>query len=111
MAKEMDEELGDAGATNASIRQAKKAARPGKIGEAQPPPPPGNKGRSKAKRKAVGRLTSSKLGAFKSELGEKRPSGAVSREGMRARKGDVVSLSAKNKNRSSKSGKHTKGRK
>jgi ATP-dependent RNA helicase DDX27 len=112
---EDDEELGDRGATNASIRHMKKAIRPSKIGEPQTGLPK-KRGQDRKKGKATkgkgGKVKGfgfgQDLGDKKGRSGSKGTSGGP-REGMRANKGDSVSLSAK-KGRAPKGGKHAKGK-
>jgi ATP-dependent RNA helicase DDX27 len=87
LAAEEDEERGDIGAISASVRAAKKTQRPVKIGEAQPKR---QQAKKVAKRKkAAGRVTGA---SFERDLGQK---GA--REGVRARKGDVIAGIGKKK--------------
>lgn len=110
---EDDEELGDRGATNASIRQMKKAIRPSKIGEVQTGIPK-KRGKDKKKEKVTnGKGGKVKGFGFGQDLGDKKGrssgNGSGAREGMRAKKTDSVSLTAK-KGRAPKGGKHMKGK-
>ncbi|KDQ08490.1 hypothetical protein BOTBODRAFT_165934 [Botryobasidium botryosum FD-172 SS1] len=92
LAMEADEEFGDKGAVNASIRSAKKAALPKKIGEPLAP----TKKDKKRKDKKVVKKDKTRVGkvGFDSELGQRR-SGGASREGVRAKKTDSGILGGK----------------
>jgi ATP-dependent RNA helicase DDX27 len=81
-----DEELGDQKSLNASIRSAKKAARPAKIGV------PERGGLHTGKKKNKSSTKKSRRGStFESDLSQKsRP-----REGIRARRDDAVKLGNK----------------
>ncbi|KAF9229305.1 DEAD-domain-containing protein, partial [Gyrodon lividus] len=82
MAMEADKEFGDSNALNAAIRSAKKAARPGKMGN-----PPSKSLTQKAK------VTSRARGVFEQDLSGKRVRG----EGTRAKKGDAIGGMGKRK--------------
>lgn len=78
------EEDGDDGedrAVKASIRSAKKAARPAKIGVAERRPT-----RSKDKKRSRNKVVSRAGGAFDKDFGQKSGRG----EGVRAKKGDAI---------------------
>ncbi|KII94365.1 hypothetical protein PLICRDRAFT_133018 [Plicaturopsis crispa FD-325 SS-3] len=89
LAMQEDEEMGDSRALTASIRSAKKAARPQKIGIPEKRPP---KGKDKKSRKKV---TSRTGGAFERDLGQKQKPGRG--EGVRAKKGDAIGGMGKKK--------------
>ncbi|KAJ7169880.1 DEAD-domain-containing protein [Mycena filopes] len=80
LAMQEDEEMGDDRATQASIRSAKKSARPPKIGVLVPRPA------SKKAKKSPRKVTARTGGAFDRDLGQKGGSG----EGVRSKKGDSV---------------------
>jgi ATP-dependent RNA helicase DDX27 len=81
-----DEELGDQKSLNASIRSAKKAARPPKIGV------PERGGLHTAKKKSKASTKKPRTGgSFESDLSQK----SKQREGIRARRDDVVKLGNK----------------
>lgn len=90
MMKEADDEAGDAGAVMASIRAAKKEGRPKKIGVVDVKSKD-VKHRSKAGSAKKRRVTSKVGGAFDRDFGQK----GNAREGVRAKKGDKVSLHPK----------------
>ena len=87
---EDDDERGESGAIKAAVRSAKKAARPAKIGEPERRVMSTKKNKKKAARSKS--VTRSKAGAFEKELGQ-RPA----REGVRAKKGDVIGGMGKKK--------------
>ncbi|KAF4617460.1 hypothetical protein D9613_006091 [Agrocybe pediades] len=91
MIMEEDKELGDSKVLNASIRAAKKAARPAKIGEPEKKPSRPVKKKQKQKSGSKKPFTGS---LFDSELGQKAKA-TSSREGIRARKDDAVKLGKK----------------
>lgn len=93
MAMEEDEELGDAGAVQAAIRSAKKAARPTKIGV---PEKQKTKSKNKDKKSGPKRVTARAGGAFDRDYGQKVAVGGR-REGVRAKKGDAVGGMGKKK--------------
>jgi hypothetical protein len=99
---EDDEEIGGKGAIVASIREAKRAAKPPKITEDWKK----TNGRDKKKRKdskvgggAASKSKSKGKSFFDNEMGAK------SREGVRSKKGDHVSLNAGKKGKMGKAGK------
>lgn len=85
----MEEDEAESGAIRAAVRSAKKAIKPAKIGEAQ-------RGLPQTKKKAkTSKATKGKPrtgGRFDSEMGQ-RPA----REGVRAKKGDVIGGMGKKK--------------
>jgi len=85
-----DEELGDQKSVNASIRSAKKAARPPKIGV-----PERGGLHTRKKRNKSSTKKSRGVSAFESDLSQK----SKPREGIRAKKDDAVKLSNKTKRR------------
>jgi len=88
-----DEELGDQKSVNASIRSAKKAARPPKIGV-----PDRGALHTRKKRTKSSTKKSRGVSTFESDLGQKsKPRRA--QEGIRAKRDDVVKLSNKTKRR------------
>lgn len=88
MIMEEDKEFGDSKSMNASIRAAKKAARPAKIGVPEKKPSrPVKKHKSTAKKSRTDSV-------FSSELGQKAKA-TPSREGIRAKKDDAVKLGKK----------------
>lgn len=80
---EDDEEMADDRPIQASIRSAKKAARPTKIGLPENKPTKSTKKKDKSTKRKV---TASKGSAFGEDVG-KLP---VQREGVRAKKGDTI---------------------
>ncbi|KAI0651840.1 DEAD-domain-containing protein [Trametes meyenii] len=90
MAMEEDE-AAESGAIRAAVRSAKRASRPAKIGEPERRPPQSKK---KDKKRAVRSksVTKPKGSAFEKDLGQ-RPV----REGVRAKKGDVIGGMGKKK--------------
>ncbi|KAH9944396.1 DEAD-domain-containing protein [Epithele typhae] len=88
MAMEEDE-APDSGAIRAAVRSAKKASRPGKIGEPEKRPVSSKEKRKKARAKSVSKPKGS---AFEKDLGQRAP-----REGARAKKGDVIGGMGKKK--------------
>lgn len=84
---EEDEELGSGKVIAASIRSAKKAARPKPIGVPDKKLP-----KKDAKSKGKKRKVISKGGSFDKDLGQRKSSsgGGGSREGVRAKKGDAI---------------------
>ena len=92
LAMEEDERAGDNAAVNAAIRSAKKAARPSKIGLPESKMAPR---RSKDKRKkSTSRKVTGHTGTFDRDMGEKK---AASREGVRAKRGDIIGGMSKKK--------------
>ena len=88
----MEEDAEETGAIRAAVRSAKKASRPAKIGE---PERRATSSKSKKRDKKAARaksVTKSKGGAFDRDLGQ-RPA----REGVRAKKGDVIGGMGKKK--------------
>ncbi|THV04926.1 DEAD-domain-containing protein [Dendrothele bispora CBS 962.96] len=82
LAMEEDAEIGNTGAVNAAIRSAKKASRPGKIGEPERRPQ-----KTKSKSKGKGKKVTSRVGgAFDRDLGDK----TSRHEGVRTKKGDAI---------------------
>ena len=80
----MEEDAAETGAIRAAVRSAKKASRPAKIGE----PERRQTSTKKDKKKKAVRSKSAKAqksGAFEKELGQR-----TVREGVRAKKGDVI---------------------
>lgn len=90
MAMDEDERAGDNAAVNAAIRSAKKAARPTKIGL---PESKGLPRRSKEKTNKTRKATQGK-GSFERDMGDKR---TASREGVRAKRGDIIGGMGKKK--------------
>ena len=78
MAMEDDAEEGDNRAVEASIRSAKKASRPNKIGI--PDRRPGAKS-SKSKAKKAAKIARSSTGKFDQDLGQRAHEGARSKKG------------------------------
>lgn len=113
MAAEADKEFNDQAALSSSIRAAKKAQRPGKIGDNEPAPSFGKKkkdagkgkkpGHASAKKKVLGKTSS-----FGSEMGGRR--GGGSSEGIRAKKGDGGILGGKKGAKGKAGGGKSKGR-
>ena len=101
MIAEEDEAYKDSGAINASIRSAKKAHRPLKIGLPEP---------AKTSKAKKGKKKDKKAGVFGSDLGA-RGGGASKKggEGFRAKKGDGVKLNKKSGGKG-KAGKGGKGK-
>jgi ATP-dependent RNA helicase DDX27 len=91
MMMEDDDERKEMGSMNASIRSAKKAARPPKIGEADMRTS-NKKPKSQSKKRAVGKpqANNKKGSSFARDLGQKR-------EGARAKKGDAIAGMGKKK--------------
>ncbi|KAI0361642.1 DEAD-domain-containing protein [Trametes cingulata] len=89
MAMEEDD-AAESGAIRAAVRSAKKASRPAKIGEPERRPASKKKDKKKAARSKS--VTKQKGGAFEKDLGQ-RPV----REGVRAKKGDVIGGMGKKK--------------
>ncbi|KAI0735181.1 DEAD-domain-containing protein [Earliella scabrosa] len=87
----MEEDAEETGAIRAAVRSAKKASRPAKIGEPERRPNSTKKDRKKkaARTKSV---TKPKGGAFEKDMGQRAP-----REGVRAKKGDVIGGMGKKK--------------
>ncbi|OBZ78997.1 ATP-dependent RNA helicase DRS1 [Grifola frondosa] len=84
MAMEEDDAAGENGAIRAAVRSAKKAARPAKIGEPERRSLPAKK-KSKSKK-----VTARAGGAFDKDMGQR-----TAREGLRAKKGDAISMGKK----------------
>ncbi|EIW64684.1 DEAD-domain-containing protein [Trametes versicolor FP-101664 SS1] len=91
MAMEDDEDAPESGAIRAAVRSAKKASRPAKIGEPERRPASSKK-RDKKKAARSKTVTKRKGGAFEKDGGQ-RPA----REGVRAKKGDVIGGMGKKK--------------
>lgn len=91
MAMEDDEDAPESGAIRAAVRSAKKASRPAKIGEPERRPASSSK-RDKKKAARSKTVTKRKGGAFEKDGGQ-RPA----REGVRAKKGDVIGGMGKKK--------------
>ena len=68
----MEDDAAETGAIRAAVRSAKKASRPAKIGEPE-------------RRQTSKSAKAQKSGAFEKELGQR-----TVREGVRAKKGDVI---------------------
>ncbi|KAG9101037.1 nucleolar DEAD-box protein required for synthesis of 60S ribosomal subunit [Ceratobasidium sp. 370] len=81
LAREADAEFNDTRATEAAVRSAKRAQRPGKIGD------PFKPNKTTKVEKGNRKKTKGKLGGFDRDMGDR---GAGAREGMRARKGEGV---------------------
>lgn len=80
----MEDDAAETGAIRAAVRSAKKASRPAKIGE----PERRQTSTKKDKKKKAVRSKSAnpqKSGAFEKEMGQR-----TVREGVRAKKGDVI---------------------
>ncbi|KAI0724541.1 P-loop containing nucleoside triphosphate hydrolase protein [Cerioporus squamosus] len=84
----MEDDATETGAIRAAVRSAKKASRPAKIGE----PERRNTSTKKDKKKKAARSRSAKGGAFDKEMGQR-----AAREGVRAKKGDVIGGMGKKK--------------
>lgn len=116
MAAEADKEFNDHAALSSGIRAAKKAQRPGKIGDNEPAPSFGKKkkdagkgkkpGHASAKKKVLGKTSS-----FGSEMGGRRGGGGGASEGIRAKKGDGGILGGKKGAKGKAGGGKSKGRK
>jgi len=89
MAMEEDEGAADSVAIRSAVRSAKKAARPKKIGEPESRQPRSKKAEKKSKRKASARASR----GFEKDLGQR----TTTREGVRAKKGDVIGGMGKKK--------------
>lgn len=88
-----EDEAGETGAIRAAVRSAKKASRPAKIGEPERRQQPSKKDkRKKAKAGPAAKSAAKSKGAFDKEMGQ-RPA----REGVRAKKGDVIGGMGKKK--------------
>lgn len=114
MAAEADKEFNDHAALSSGIRAAKKAQRPGKIGDNEPTPSFGKKKKDAGKGKKPGHASAKKrvLGktsSFGSEMGGRRGGGGTS-EGIRAKKGDGGILGGKKGVKGKTGGGKTKGR-
>ena len=92
---EEDAEAGDGSAIKASVRSAKKASRPVKLGE---PERRGPASRSKSKKKNRAKVSNG--GSFDKDFGDKA---SKRHEGVRAKKGDAIGGM-------SKKGKRAKGK-
>lgn len=101
MIMEEDKEFDDNKVIGASIRSAKKANRPGKIGEPEKKPT----GPAKKKRKTVSKKPRAGASAFESDFGSK----PKAHEGIRAKKDDAVK-GAKKGGKPSKAGGKGKGK-
>lgn len=86
-----EDEPAESGAIRAAVRSAKKASRPAKIGEPERRPGASKK-RDKKKAARSKSVTKRKSGAFEKDLGQ-RPA----REGVRAKKGDIIGGMGKKK--------------
>ncbi len=84
----MEDDAAETGAIRAAVRSAKKASRPAKIGE----PERRHTSAKKDKKKKAARSRSAKGGAFDKEMGQR-----TAREGVRAKKGDVIGGMGKKK--------------
>ena len=84
----MEDDAAETGAIRAAVRSAKKASRPAKIGE----PERRQTLTKKDKKKKAVRSKSAKSGAFEKEMGQR-----TVREGVRAKKGDVIGGMGKKK--------------
>lgn len=89
MTMEDDEELGGIKEIAASIRSAKKSAKPSKIGDPESKPA----GKDKKKKGKKAKVTGTKGSSFESELGSRKK--ASTREGVRAKKGDKIGAAHK----------------
>lgn len=89
----MEDDAAETGAIRAAVRSAKKASRPVKIGE---PERRATSSKKRERKKAAGTKSAAKSkgasGAFEKEFGQ-RPT----REGVRAKKGDVIGGMGKKK--------------
>ena len=85
-----EDEAGETGAIKAAVRSAKKASRPAKIGESERRP--ASKKDKKRKSGSAKSVTKSKGGAFDKDMGQRS-----AREGVRAKKGDVIGGMGKKK--------------
>lgn len=93
MAMEEDDAGGESGAIRAAVRSAKKSARPAKIGEPERRPAAISKKKEKNKeRKLRGKAATRIGGSFDKDLGQRR-----AKEGVRAKKGDIIGGMAKKK--------------
>lgn len=93
MAMEEDEETGENGAIRAAVRSAKKASKPVKIGQPERKPSSAGKKREKVKeKKKRGKAATRIGGAFDKEMGRRSV-----KEGVRARKGDIIGGMGKKK--------------
>lgn len=86
---ELDKEVGDNAGLNAAIRSAKKAAKPGKIGQTL------SKGPVRLKHGSKSKAKSRTLSTFEEDLSVRK----AGREGIRAKKGDAVGGMGKRKDR------------
>jgi ATP-dependent RNA helicase DDX27 len=86
LAMEEDKESGDVGAISASIRSAKKAGRPARIGEPERRAPTKRDKKRDRKSKAKKAVRVSRAG-FDQELGHKK---GTLNEGVRAKRGDAI---------------------
>ena len=102
MIMEEDKEFNDQKSINASIRSAKKAGRPCKIGE----PEKKSTGPAKKKRRTVVKKPRAGGSAFENDLGSK----TKVREGIRARKDDAIKGAKKGGTKTGKAGGKTKGK-
>lgn len=85
----MEEDAGETGAIRAAVRSAKKAIKPAKIGDPERGLPQTKK---KARNSKANKAKSRTGGGFDAEMGQ-RPV----REGVRAKKGDVIGGMGKKK--------------
>ncbi|KZT74641.1 DEAD-domain-containing protein [Daedalea quercina L-15889] len=93
IAMEEDDAGGESGAIRAAVRSAKKASKPAKIGEPERRPAAISKKREKNKeRKLRGKAAARIGGAFDKDHGQRR-----AKEGVRAKKGDVIGGMGKKK--------------
>ena len=83
----------ETGAIRAAVRSAKKSSRPAKIGEPERRPTSSKKDKKTKKLGGAAKSTlKSRVGAFDKEMGQRS-----AREGVRAKKGDVVGGMGKKK--------------
>ncbi|TFY69741.1 hypothetical protein EVJ58_g218 [Rhodofomes roseus] len=92
MAMEEDDAGGESGAVRAAVRSAKKAAKPAKIGEPERRPAISKKREKNKERKLRGKAAARIGGVFDKDLGQRRV-----KEGVRAKKGDVIGGMGKKK--------------
>ena len=86
----MEDDVGETGAIRAAVRAAKKSYQPAKIGEPAKRSSTGSKKRSTKKRPAVSAAPGK--GKFDKELGQRS-----AREGVRAKKSDIIGGMGKKK--------------
>lgn len=92
MAMEEDDAGGESAAIRAAVRSAKKSAKPAKIGEPERRPAISKKKEKNKERKLRGKAATRIGGSFDKDLGQRR-----AKEGVRAKRGDVIGGMAKKK--------------